>query len=180
MKEKKSLVFSNSLPFKDKRLKRALMTARAECIVPLRNFLGTPHGLEVAKTCGRMRIAWILGSCTVLSLGLIYSYFVTKRQEEEYLADPTNRNPTVVVPLWLCALPIAYAIYTYYTAVSSAEQYWRAEELNFNTSEMAKSEFLNYRIADDRQKAGHAVSMANTGVIGSTALFGAYLRGDPR
>jgi hypothetical protein len=156
------------------------MTSRAECIVPLRNFLGTPHGLEVARACGRMRIAWILGACTVLSLGLIYSYFVTKRQEEEYLADPTNVNPTVVVPLWLCALPIAFAMYTYFSAVSSAEQYWRAEELNFNTSEMPKSEFLNYRIADDRQKTGHGVSMVNTGVIGSTALFGAYLRGDPR
>lgn len=148
--------------------------------MPLRHFLGTPYGIDVARSCGRMRISWMIGACTVLSLGLMYSYFVTKRQEEEYIADPTNRNPTVVVPLWLCALPIAFAIYTYFSAIPSAEHFWRSEELNFDTSEMPKSEFLNYRIADDRQRVSSALSVTNTGLIGSTALFGAYLRGDPR
>jgi len=154
--------------------------SRPECAIPLRHFLGTPHGLEVARSCGRMRIAWILGACVVISLGLMYSHYVTKRQEDEYIADPTNKNPTVVVPLWLCALPIVFAIYTYFSATSSAESFWKSEELNFHTSDMPKRDYLNYRVADDRLKVSSGVALTNTALIGSTALFGSYLRGDPR
>jgi hypothetical protein len=64
------------------------------------------------------------------------------------------------------------------SAVDSSEQYWKSEELNFNTSEMGKKDFLNYRIADDRQKSSTALAVTNTGIIGSAALFGPYLRGD--
>lgn len=153
---------------------------RIECAVPLRNFLGSDYGIDVARSCGHMRIAWMLGACTVISIGLIYTHYVTKRQEEQYIADPTNRQPTVVVPLWLAVFPIAYATYIYFTAVDSAEQYWKTEELHFNTSEMPKKEFLNYRIADDRLSKSSAISLGNTAIIGSSALFGPLLRGDPR
>ena len=154
--------------------------SRIECAVPLRNFLGSEYGVNVAKSCGHMRIAWMLGACCVISLGLIFSHYVTKSQEQEYIADPIGRKPTVVVPLWISLLPIAYATYIYFTAVSSAEQFWKTEELHFNTSEMPKKEFLNYRIADDRLSKSSAVSMANTGIIGASALFGPILRGDAR
>lgn len=85
----------------------------------------------------------------------------------------------MVVPLWLSLLPIAYAIYIYFTAVDSAEQYWKTEELHFNTSEMPKKYFLNYRVADDRLSKSSAISLGNTAIIGSSALFGPFLRGDP-
>jgi hypothetical protein len=150
---------------------------RAECAIPLRNFLGTPHGYEVATACGRMRIAWILGACTVLSLGLMFSYFVTKRQEEEYIADPTNRNPTVVVPLWLCALPLVYATYVYFTAVHTSRAFWESEVLNFDTSDMNKNAYLNYRAADARQNTQSAVAVTNTAIIGATSILGPFARG---
>lgn len=152
--------------------------ARAECAVPLRNFLGTSYGLDVARSCGRMRIAWVLGACVVVTFGLVAAHFVTKRQEEEYTADPTGKRATVVIPLWLCALPAAFAVYTMASAVGSAESYWRAEELHFNTSEMPKREFLSYRALDDRLKVSTSASLTGTGYIGATALFGPFLRAD--
>jgi hypothetical protein len=127
-----------------------------------------------------MRILWVLGACLSISVGLLASYFITKKQEKDYINDPANHQPTVVVPLWLCALPLAFALYTYMSAIDSAENYWRAEELNFSTSDMDKKDFLNYRVLDDRQKSSSALSLSNTGIIGSAALFGPYLRGDAR
>ena len=153
--------------------------SRPECIVPLRNFLGTPYGLSIAKSCATMRVAWIMGACIVLTIGLLISHYITEKQEEEFLAGRENQ-PSVVVPLWLCALPSLYAIYTFFSATSSSESYWKSEELNFQTSEMPKKDYLNYRVGDDRQKLSSGVAFANTGIIGSTALFGAYLRGDAR
>ena len=153
------------------------MNSRAECSIPLRNFIGTPHGIAVAEGCGRMRIAWILGSCSVIFLGLLYSYSITKRQEEEYIADPINRNPTVVVPLWLCFIPLIYGIYTYFTAVSHSRAFWERESLNFDTSDMNKNAFLNYRAADNRQNVQSAVAVTNTGLIAATSILGPFARG---
>lgn len=156
------------------------MNSRPECAIPLRNFLGTSYGLDVARSCGHMRIAWMLGACCAISLGLIYSHYVTKSQEQEYIANPAGRQPTVVVPLWLSLLPIGYATYIYVTAVKSAENFWKSEELHFNTSEMPKSEFLTLRVGSDRVDKSSAVSIGNTAIIGASALFGPLLRGDPR
>ena len=153
--------------------------SRPECIVPLRNFLGTPHGLSIAKSCASMRVAWIMGAAIVLTVGLLVSHYITKKQEDEYLAG-LDVQPTVVVPLWLCALPGLYAIYVFITAIPTSESFWKSEELNFSTSEMPKKDYLNYRVGDDRQKLSTGVAFANTGIIGSTALFGSYLRGDAR
>lgn len=153
--------------------------SRPECIIPLRNFLETPYGLSVAKSCSTMRVAWVFGACAILTVGLLYSHFVTKKQEDEYLAGRESQ-PTVVVPLWLCALPALYSLYVFVSAHSTSENYWKSEELNFHTSDMPKKDYLNYRVADDRQKMSSGVAFANTGIIGSTALFGAYLRGDAR
>jgi hypothetical protein len=154
--------------------------SRVECKIPLRNFLGSGYGLDVARSCGHMRIAWVLGACTVVSLGLLYSHYVTKRQEAQYVADPVGRQPTIVVPLWLALIPLFYAIYTYLTAVNSAETYWKTEELHFNTAEMNKKEYITHRAGDDRLGRSSGVSIANTAAIASSALFGPLLRGDSR
>jgi hypothetical protein len=50
----------------------------------------------------------------------------------------------------------------------------------FNTSDMPKKEFLNYRVADDRLVRSSETSLLGTTFIGSTALFGPFLRGDNR
>jgi hypothetical protein len=148
--------------------------------VPLRNFLGSSYGIDVARSCGHMRIAWVIGACTAVSVGLLYSHYVTKRQEAQYIADPVGRQPTIVVPIWLALIPIFYAFYTYFTAVRSAEMFWKTEELHFNTAEMNKKDYINYRIGDDRLKMSSGVAVANTAIIGSSALFGPLLRGDSR
>lgn len=146
--------------------------------MPLRNFLGTTYGLDVARSCGRMRIAWVLGACAVLTCGLAAAHVITKRQDAEYAANPADKRATVVVPLWVCALPAAFALYTMVTAIGSAEAFWRAEELHFNTSEMPKREYLSYRALDDRLKVSTSASLTGTGYIGATALLGPFLRGD--
>jgi hypothetical protein len=99
-----------------------------------------------------------------------------QRQEEEYIVDPT-KNPTIVVPLWLCALPVLYAAYTLLTGVASSKAFWEKEVLNFDTSAMNKKDFLNYRAADARQNTQSAVAVTNTGLIGATSILGPFARG---
>lgn len=152
------------------------MNTRAECHIPLRNFLGTSFGNEVAKGCGQMRIAWILGASVVLTVGLMISHFITKRQQEEYIADPT-KNHTIVVPLWLCALPVIYSCYTWFTAISASRSYWEKETLHFDTSEMNKKDFLLYTAGDSRQHTQSAVAITNTALIGATSILGPFARG---
>lgn len=151
---------------------------REECAIPLRNFLGSDIGISVARSCGNMKIAWTLGVCTVLVIALIILHFVTKKQEDDYIANPAGKYSTVVVPLWLAAIPFGYGIFIWFSAIASAEKYWKTEELNFNTSTMEKKDYLNYRVVDDRLATSSAVSLVGTGFIGSSALFGPFLRAD--
>ena len=153
---------------------------RAECAVPLRNFLGSPFGVDVARSCGRMRAAWTLGACLMISVGLLGAHVFTKRQNDEYYASTVSNRRTVVVPLWLAAVPAVFALWTLVQAVPSAESFWRAEELHFATSEMPKKDYIAYRAMDDRLKMSSAVSIAGTGYIGATSLFGPFLRADNR
>jgi hypothetical protein len=147
--------------------------SRVECSIPLRNFLGTKNGLDIARSCGSIRIAWTLGVCLILTLALIITHYVLEKQKED-------GNKTLTIPLWAAAIPSAYAAFVYFTAVESAERYWKTEELMFNTSDMPKKEFLNYRVADDRLVRSSETSLLGTTFIGSTALFGPFLRGDNR
>lgn len=144
-----------------------------ECSIPLRNFLGTKHGLDIARSCGSIKIAWTLGACVVLSVAIVVTHYVLEKQKED-------GNTTITIPLWASAIPAVYAVYVYFTAVESAERYWKTEELMFNTSDMPKKEFLNYRVADDRLAKSSEASLLGTTFIGSTALFGPFLRADAR
>lgn len=149
--------------------------SRPECAVPLRNFLGTAHGVQVARSCGRMKVAWTVGACSVLSVGLLAAHFFTKRRNEE---SPDDAR--LILPMWLATLPLAFACFTALSAVAAAESYWRAEELHFATSEMAKKDYLAYRVVDDRLKTSSGVALAGTSFIGATSLFGPFLRADNR
>ena len=151
-----------------------------ECAVPLRHFLGTPFGLEIAKSCGKIRIANIIGACTVLTIGLFIGHFYTKNQQEKYDADPTSTQKTVVIPIWICLLPLFYALWTVYNAIPNAIEFWETENLKFNSSEMVKKDFLSYTGFDDRQRLSSNTAIVNTGLIVAISLFGAFLRGDPR
>lgn len=157
------------------------MAGRPECAVPLRNFLGTSQGLGVAQACSRIRTAWVLGACTVLAVGLAAAHVVTarwRRRQDEEATPATGSSGVFVVPLWLAALPLVYAAYTAASAAGAAEAAWRTEELHFATSDMPKKEYLEYRALDDRLKVSTATSLAGTGLIGTTALFGPFLRAD--
>lgn len=148
------------------------------CNVPLRNFLGNEKGLLIASSCAYMKISFIWGLCITLTIGLLIMHFITKHQQDEYNNDITIQYKTVVVPFWLVFLPLIYALYIQMTAVKDAENFWRMEELDFKTSEMPKRDFLVYRVADDRLKTSSAISLLGTTFIGSTSLFGPYLRAD--
>jgi hypothetical protein len=104
---------------------------------------------------------------------LIVTHYILEKQKEE-------GNKTLTIPLWAAAIPSAYAAFVYLTAVQSAERYWKTEELMFNTSDMPKKEFLNYRVADDRLARSSDTSLLGTTFIGSTTLFGPFLRADNR
>ena len=91
-----------------------------ECSVPLRHFLGTPLGLKIAKSCGKIRIANVIGASIVITIGLFLGHFYTKSQQEKYENDPINNQRTVVIPIWICVLPVIYAIYVSYTAIPNA------------------------------------------------------------
>ena len=147
--------------------------SRIECSVPLRNFLGTKHGLDVARSCGNVKIAWTIGACLVISIAILVTHYILEKEKED-------GNTTIVIPLWTSIVPLAYGLYIYLTAVNSAENYWKTEELLFNTSEMPKKDFLNYRVADDRLAKSSEVSLLGTTFIGSTSLFGPFLRADNR
>jgi hypothetical protein len=151
-----------------------------ECSIPLRHFLGTPFGLNIAKNCGKIRIANVIGACTILTAGLFWGHYYTKTQQEKYELDPTNNQRTVIIPIWICLLPVIYAIWVSYTAIPNAIEFWKTEELKFNSSEMIKKDFLSYTGLDDRQRTSSTVAVLNTILIVSISLFGAFLRGDPR
>jgi len=148
------------------------------CQAPLRNFLGSAKGLEIAKSCGRMKIAFTWGVCLILTLGLMIMHYITQEQQQEFLKNQSITYQTVVVPYWLALLPAGYALYVHLNAESQAESFWKMEELDFKTSDMPKRDYLVYRVADDRLKTSSAVSLVGTGFIGSTSLFGPYLRAD--
>jgi hypothetical protein len=152
---------------------------RAECAIPLRNFLGSVNGLDVARSCGQMRIAWVLGACFVLCVGLFVAHYQTKKNNEDYINNLTT-SPSIVVPLWLCFLPVAFAVYTIATALDHAEVYWKTEELNFHTTGMNKEAFLNYRIPDDRLTFSTGSSLLGTGGIVGAAILGPWARADSR
>jgi hypothetical protein len=146
---------------------------RIECAVPLRNFLGTKHGLDIARSCGTLKISWTLGACLVIASAILITHYILEKQKKE-------GNNTIVIPIWTAAIPLVYAAYVYFNAVQAAEEYWKTEELLFNTSEMAEKDFLNYRVADDRLAKSSDVSLLGTTFIGSTSLFGPFLRADNR
>jgi hypothetical protein len=110
--------------------------SRIECSVPLRNFLGTKHGLDVARSCGNLKIAWTIGACLVIAGAILVTHYVLEKEKED-------GNITIVIPIWTALVPLGYAFFVYLTAVSSAENYWNTEELLFNNSEMPKKDFLN-------------------------------------
>jgi len=152
---------------------------RPECSIPLRNFLETPWGSLVSKSCAEMRVAWTLGAALIISLGLLWSHVITKRQEEVYLANQEQGQATIVVPFWLCFLPIVYAGYVFFTAEKSAEHFWKTESLHFKTyGNENKKEFLNYRSLDDRNNASMSVAAKNALLLGSIPLIGPVLRAD--
>lgn len=154
---------------------------RTECLIPLRNFLGTKIGGDIARSCGEMKIYWTLGLCLVLFAGLLWGHFASQRRDDDYdKTDTTLVTIPVVLPIWLPFLPLAYAAITSFTAVSAAKQFWMSENLFFETSDMPKKEFLQYRVGDDRAHYSSTVAAAGTAFIGNTALFGPFLRADNR
>lgn len=154
--------------------------SRAECTIPLRNFLGTPYGPQIAKSCGNVHASWVMGACITISAGLLYANYVTLKQQDDFINDPANKNPVIVIPTWLALLPILYAFYVAIYSQQTFMKHWESEVIHFNSSEMNKSDFLNYRRNDDRQQSSGSISLANTGIIGSAALFGPFLRADNR
>jgi hypothetical protein len=152
---------------------------RAECAIPLRNFLGSGKGIDIARSCGQMRIAWVWGACAVICAGLFIAHYQTKKNQEKYEQN-INDTPSIVVPLWLCFLPIAFAVYTALTALDTAEQYWATEQLNFETTGMNKEAFLNYRIPDDRLITSTGSSLIGTSGIVGAAILGPWARADNR
>lgn len=152
--------------------------ANVACSVPLRNFLGTTNGYKIAVSCASMKIAYTWGVCLTLFVGLFVLHFYTKYQQENFENDLTIKYQTVIAPIWLAFIPLVYAVYTQLYAIPNARKYWESEELHFSTSDMPKKDYLVYRIADDRLQTTSAVSLLGTSFIGSTALFGPYLRAD--
>ena len=150
------------------------------CPVPLRNLVSESYevGLRAAVNCGKNRIAYVFGVCLILTLGLFLAYLITKKQDEEYKQDPTSTSPTVVVPLWMCAAPIVYAIYTYYTAIPEAEKLWNTEKLNLQASKMELKDYINFRVGDERAKQGAGFNFVNTSILAGSSLFGKWLRGE--
>lgn len=148
------------------------------CNVPLRNFLGTKNGLDIARSCANMKIAFTWGVCLVLVIGLMIMHSRTQDQADEFNKNPNIHYRTIVVPYWLAILPALYALYINFTAISSSEDFWKTEELDFKTSDMQKRDYLTYRSSDDKLRTSSAVSLLGTGFIGSTSLFGPYLRAD--
>jgi len=148
------------------------------CNVPLRNFLGSQNGIDIARSCAQMKISFAWGVCTVLCIGLLIMHYVTQKQQDEFNKNTDITYQTIVVPYWLALLPLVFAVYINFSAIKQAEDFWRTEELDFRTSDMPKRDYLVYRVADDRLKTSSAVSLVGTGFIGSTALFGPFLRAD--
>jgi hypothetical protein len=153
-----------------------------ECQIPIRNLVTNPSfetsGLKLARNCGRLRATWVLGACLILFIGLYFAYLITKKQREDHLADPTTTKNTVVVPAWLCFLPLGFAAYTYLYAVKAAEDMWEQEKIYFTTSGMKAEEYLNFRAGDDRLKKTGGLNFMNTIVLAFSGLFGKWLRGE--
>lgn len=152
---------------------------RAECSIPLRNFLGSGKGLSVAQSCGQMRVAWVYGASATICVGLFIAHYQTKKNREKYNQE-INTTPSVIVPLWLCILPIAFALYTALTASEKAKHFWESEQLNFETSTMKKDEYISFRALDDRLEKSTASSLLGTSGIIGAAILGPWARADNR
>lgn len=152
---------------------------REECTIPLRNFLGSGKGIDVARSCGKMRVAWVFGASAVICVGLFVAHYQTKKNDEKF-NQSINETPSIVVPIWLCLLPIAFAFYTAFTAMDHAEHYWKSEQLNFETTGMSKESFLNYRVPDDRLVTSTGSSLLGTSAIVGAAILGPWARADNR
>jgi|694.fasta_scaffold09429_21 hypothetical protein len=147
---------------------------RGECSIPLRNFIDGGLGESVAQNCAKLNVIWVLGFCLVVSIILI-AINIGQRDREKR-GDPGPKP--LYLPLWLTLLPIFYFLWYYFTAETSSRDLLETEKLLFTESGMKKSDFLNFRAGEDRAKFSSLVAASGALFIGSTALFGPFLRGD--
>ena len=160
------MFFSSDTKQKNKKM-------RGECSVPLRNFIDSDLGSTIAENCSKLNVFWVLGFSLCISIILIVINLGQRESERR-----GDRPRPLYIPVWLTALPIIYFFWYYYTAQTSSTDQLETEKLLFTESGMKKADFLNFRAGEDRSRMSSIVAASGAIFIGSTALFGPFLRGD--
>jgi hypothetical protein len=145
-----------------------------ECSVPIRNFIDNSIGNSVAENCAKLNIVWVLGFTLVISI-ILLSINIGQNYRDDREHD---RPKPLYIPLWLTLVPLAYFLWYYFTAETSSKESLETEKLMFAESGMKKADFLNYRAGEDRAKLSGIIAISGALFIGSTALFGPFLRGE--
>jgi hypothetical protein len=148
---------------------------RGECSVPIRNFIDNSSSTSIAENCANLNILWVFGFTLVISIILLVIKIGQTSLEKRN--DPDRYKP-LYIPLWLAFFPLLYFIWYAYTAQTSLKDTLETEKLFFAESGMKKSDFLNFRAGEDRAKLSGVIAISGALFIGSTALFGPFLRGE--
>jgi len=151
---------------------------RGECSVPIRNFIDNSIGNSVAENCSKLNIVWVLGFSLVVSIILISIRIGQNYNHHEDHDRDRDRQKPLYIPLWLTLVPLLYFVWYYMTAETSSRDSLETEKLLFAESGMKKADFLNYRAGEDRAKLSGIIAISGALFIGSTALFGPFLRGE--
>lgn len=143
---------------------------------PLRNYLNIvsfQDGLKIASAKGILNAFWILGLTLTLSLGILgYRLFGSKDKNKD-----GKEEREVIAPLWFILLPIGVGIFYAWNEKSNKISQWKTENSNIASMEFNKSEYLNFRVQDDRQWKSSITSLLGTFVIASSGLLNPFFRG---
>ena len=154
---------------------------RGECAIPLRNFIESSVGSQVAENCSKLNVSWVFGfTISVFVILLVIKLGSKQKHHEEHNHNNNNERPKryVEIPWWLVLLPLIYFLWYWYSALTQAADSLASEQLMFTESGMKKSEFLSFRAGEDRARMSSYIAACGALFIGSTALFGPFLRGD--
>ena len=143
---------------------------------PLRNYLNLVNfedGLKIATAKGILNAFWILGLTLTLSLGILgYRIWGSKDKNKD-----GKEEREVIAPLWFILLPVCVGIFYAWNEKSNKINQWKTENSNIASMEFNKSEYLNFRVQDDRQWKSSLTSLLGTFIIASSGLLNPFFRG---
>jgi len=152
---------------------------RSECNVPIRNFIDNTNSGQIAENCSKLSVFWTFGFCLIVTLILIGIHLGQRKQGHRHSGGEENHHHKGLhLPIWMILAPGIYFIWFLYFSQHNVSETLQTEKILFAESGMKKSEFINFRAGEDRARLSSLVAAAGAIFIGSTALFGPFLRAD--